>query len=193
MSPEDLRVIVDSLPDCSRNRFDLHPVTFHEVLAQLRSLRSHTSTGADQIPVKYLKLVADHIASPLTDIINGYLSNHSFPALWKLARVTPIPKIDQPTDVDDYRPITILPALSKVYERLILHQVLEFINLNEVLNGTVSGFRKGHSTTTTLLRIRDDILGAMKKGEVTLIAFADFSKAFRHRRLSNSTEETTRN
>ena len=67
---------------------------------------------------------------------------------------------------------------SKVYERLVLYQLLTYINQLNVLNTNISGYRKGHSTTTVLLRIRDDIITAMKKGEVTLIAFADFSKAF---------------
>ena len=68
--------------------------------------------------------------------------------------------------------------LSKIYERLVLTQLLEYLENKHALNGNNSGFRKGHSTISVLLRIRDDIIKAMKKGEVTLIAFADFSKAF---------------
>ena len=74
---------------------------------------------------------------------------------------------------DHYQPMAILPVLSKVYERL-----LEYVELERLFQDTASGYRKGHSTTTVLLRIRDDIIQAMKKGELTLIAFADFSKAF---------------
>lgn len=81
-------------------------------------------------------------------------------------------------DANDFRPIAILPALSKVYERLVLEQVLEYTERHEVFNSSISGYRKGHSTTSVLLRVKDDIIRAMKKGEVTLIAFADFSKAF---------------
>ena len=79
---------------------------------------------------------------------------------------------------DHYRPIAILPVLSKVYERLVLSQLLEYVELERLFQDTTSGYRKGPSTTTVLLRIRDDLIQAMKKGELTLIAFADFSKAF---------------
>ena len=89
-----------------------------------------------------------------------------------------MPKNELPTDVDYYRPISVLPVLSKIYERLVLTQLLEYIQQWNVLRDTVSGYWQEHSTSTILLRIRDDIIKAMKKGEVTLIAFADFSKAF---------------
>ena len=121
---------------------------------------------------------ADHIASPLTQIINSFISNNTFPAAWKMARVSPIPKVDSPVNADQYRPIAVLPALSKVYEQLVHNQILEFIEQNLVFNERVTGYCEGHSTTTVLLRISDDIIRAMRKSEVTLIAFADFSKAF---------------
>ena len=141
-------------------------------------MRSDCSTGADQIPVKFLKPVADLIASPLTHIINSFISWSSFPTAWKRGRISPIPKTDQPTEPDHYRPISILPVLSKVFERLILQQMSAYLNQQDILQKSITGFRKGHSTSTVLLRIRDDIIKAMKKGEITLIAFADFSKAF---------------
>ena len=76
------------------------------------------------------------------------------------------------------RPISILPGLSKVFERLVHQQVVSFIDSHDLLKDNISGFRKGHSTTTVLLRIRDDIIKAMKRGEVTLMILADFSQAF---------------
>ncbi|XP_015748562.1 PREDICTED: RNA-directed DNA polymerase from mobile element jockey-like [Acropora digitifera] len=141
-------------------------------------MRTDCSTGCDQIPSKYLKLSADVISSPLTHILDCFINTNTFPANWKTARVSPIPKVDFPTESDHYRPIAILPVLSKVYERLVLSQLLEYVELEGLFQGTTSGYRKGHSTSTVLLRIQDDIIQAMKKGELTLIAFADFSKAF---------------
>ena len=74
--------------------------------------------------------------------------------------------------------IAILPAISKVYEKLFWSQLLEYIDQKRVLQDTTSGHRKGHSTTSVILLFWDDIIQAMKNGELTLIAFADFSKAF---------------
>ena len=76
------------------------------------------------------------------------------------------------------RPISILPVLSKVFERLVHQQVVSFIDSHDLFKDNIWGFRKGHSTTTVLLRIRDDIIKAMKRGEVTLMILADFSKTF---------------
>ena len=97
---------------------------------------------------------------------------------WKTARVVPIPKVNYPSDTTDYRPISILPASSKIAERLILKQLLSHIEEQLLLKSTVTGYRKGHSTGTTLLKFRDDIKKAMKSGDITLAMLVDFSKAF---------------
>ena len=109
---------------------------------------SDCSTVADQIPAKYLMMAANYLASPLTQIMNSFISNNTFPATWKMARVSPIPKVDSPINADQYRTIAILAALSKVYEQLVLNQVVEFIELNHIFNESIIGYRKGHSTTT---------------------------------------------
>ena len=77
-----------------------------------------------------------------------------------------------------YRPVSILPVVLKVFERLVLKQLISFIDELSLLAPSISGFRKGHSTVTALLRIRDHLLRAMKRDEVSLMVFADYSKAF---------------
>lgn len=102
-----------------------------------------------------------------------------FPDAWEVARITPIPKNNGPVNnVSDMQPISILPVLSKVFERLVYHQVIDYIDSRTLLKENISGFRKGHSTTTVLLGIRDDITHAMKQGEITLMVMANFPKAF---------------
>ena len=158
--------------------FHLRPVTFNEVLRETKGIRSDTSTGPDQLPAKYLKIVAQLIAGPLTHIINSFVAVSSFPDAWKVARITPIPKSNNSNSNSNMRPISILPVLSKVFERLTHYQLVEHIDSQKLLKENISGFRKGHSTTTVLLDIRDDVLRAMKRGEVTLMVLANFSKAF---------------
>ena len=102
----------------------------------------------------------------------------TFPHQWKTARVVPISKDNYPSDTTDYRPISILPALSKIAERLILKQLLSHIEEQLLLKSTVTGYRKGNSTGITLLKFKDDIKKAMKSGEVTLATLVYFSKAF---------------
>ena len=96
-----------------------------------------------------------------------------------IAQISPIPKIEQPKLEQEYRPISILPALLKVvFERLVSRQMISFIEDLALFNNSISGFRKGHSTATTPLGIRDDIIRAMRRGEATFKVLADYSKAF---------------
>ena len=127
--------------------------------------------------MRFIKPVLDHLILPLVHIINNSINKKIFPNSWKIARVCPIPRVDQPTPVKDFRPISVLPILSKVYERVILQQLFNFIEKESLYTTTQSGFPKGHSTTTILLKIRDDIKRAMNKSEVTLAILIDYSNA----------------
>ena len=169
---------IQSLPANIENGFQIRTVTLKEVVHELRNIRSDCSTGPDNIPAKMIKMVADYLGSPLTDVINTCIKNLYFPSAWKLARICAIPKGNQIKSEKDFRPISILPVLSKVYERLIFHQLSVFIDKNYVLNSNISAYRKGQSTTTVLQAIRDDIVKAMKRSEVTMMLLAGFSKAF---------------
>ena len=95
-----------------------------------------------------------------------------------MARGSPIPKVVNPTSMNELRPISILPVLSKVLEKAVGIQMMSFAKRASILHEGLSSFRKGYSTTTALLGVRDDIRKAMDKGEVTLMVMADFSKAF---------------
>ena len=128
---EDLLDFVDSLPPGSMEGepFTLRHVTHNEVLNEIKIIHSDTSTGPDQIPIKYLKPVAKSIAGPLTHILNSFIAQSLFPNTWKVARITPIPKTNGSVSVPNMRPISTLPVLSKIYERLVHHQVIDYINL----------------------------------------------------------------
>ena len=81
-------------------------------------------------------------------------------------------------ELKEYRPVSILPILSKVYERVVLEQITNFIEKKLIYYHYRSGYRKNHSTATLLAKLRDDIKEAMKAREITLATFRDFSKAF---------------
>ena len=124
------------------------------------SLKSDCSSGHSNIPVLYLK--------PVVHIINTSIDQEIFPKQWKISRVCPIPKTENLISMKDYRPISVLSVLSKVYERVILNQLCSFIETQNLYNINQSGFRKGHSTNTLLLKLRDDIRTAMNGSEVTV-------------------------
>ena len=78
----------------------------------------------------------------------------------------------------DFRPISILPLLSKVFERIVHAQLVGFLNKHHLLNPLQSGFRAGHSTSTALVKVTDDIRLAMNSTQLTILVLLDFSSAF---------------
>ena len=97
-STHDLLDLVRSFPDQTDelSTFAVRNVSRGEVLKEISRLRSDCSTGVDQIPVKFVKLASDYLSGPLTYIINSCINTSSFPKTWKTARVSPIPKVDNP-------------------------------------------------------------------------------------------------
>ena len=172
-----LHDLIDGLPQ-QHNSFNITKVSYAEIRKAILNIRNDCSTGPDKIPSKYLKLCVDEITSPLCHIINESIDKQIFPEQWKFSKISPIPKINQPIEPSDYRPISILPILSKVYEKVLLTQLNQHIENNQLLSTHQSGFRKGHCTISTCMKIKDDIVKAMNRGEITLAVMADFSKAF---------------
>ena len=174
---DDLFKTVEGL-QCQDNSFTLAPVTYNEVLKAIKSLRNDCSTGPDQIPTKLIKPIAEFLASPLCHTINTCIQTSAFPTKWKTARISHIPQVDDPRANDNCRPVSILPVLSKIFELLVMNQIVDFIEKKQILNEKVCGCRKGHSTVTALLGIKGMIARATGRGEITLMVLADFSKPF---------------
>ena len=159
-------------------QFKMKNVTYKSVENELKSMRMDCSAGYDHFSMSYIKPVIDELVSPLTHIINESIEYNTFPQQWKIGKISPIPKTSNSTEPDEFRPISILPIFSKIFERLIAKQICDYIERTCIYKNTMSGFRRSHSTSTLLLKIRDDILEAMKKGELSLAIFSDYSKAF---------------
>ena len=144
-------------------RFQLSPVTSENALHAIKNLRWDCSTGANQIPTRFIKMVAECLAVPLTSIINNCIAKAYFPKQWKSARMSPVPKIDNPVSNDQLRPISVLPVLSKIFEKFVAIQMMNYTNNHHLFHDRSSAFRKGHSITTALMGVRDDICYAMKR------------------------------
>ena len=162
----------------NQDTFTLKRTTYDAVKKEINNFKNDCSTGFDTIPVTYLKPASEYIASPITNIINNCINTNSFPKMWKIVRILPIPKVKVPTKPSDYRPISLLPLLSKVCERIILNQVKQFIAKHQVYHSTQSDYRKGHSYITLLLKLRYNVQYAFKSSEVAIVLFAGYSKAF---------------
>ena len=134
--------------------------------------------GSDLISLKMFKIVSIFLIEHLTHIINSCLSSSTFPKAWKLANVIPLAKTSNPIDMSQLRPISILPMLSKVLEKIMHNQISKYIFGNNIISSAQSGFREGHSTTTALTTIVDDLLRASDEGKASCLILLDYSKAF---------------
>lgn len=157
--------------------FNFKQVSEFSVQKILYNIKTNAQ-GHDGFNIKLILMCCPTILPFLTHIINVCLKESVFPDSWKEALVKPVPKINNPEEFKDLRPISILPVLSKVLEREVDMQLRDHISKFNILPEVQSGFRPLHSCETALLNITDDILRGVDNKKVTVLVLIDFSKAF---------------
>lgn len=157
--------------------FVFRNINDHHVFNAMSRLKSN-SVGADGIPLKFLKAIFSEIVPHLTYIFNTCISRSIFPSDWKVGRIVPIPKVKSPSSVNDYRPITILPCCSKIFEIILKDQLQSYLDEARIISPFQSGFRKGYNTSTLMLDIVESIRTQLDKHLVSVLIFLDFRKAF---------------
>ena len=159
------------------NSFFFTPVTPNETHVIINSLKNKSS-NLNTVSTRALKFVSKIISIPLTNIINNSFTSGIFPDSLKVARVTPIYKEDKKTDFNNYRPISVLPIMSKVFEKLAYKQLYNFLNINALLENKQYGFRAHRSTTQAILNFMDYLYNNLDKNKLVFSIFLDFQKAF---------------
>nr|CAI5869801.1 unnamed protein product [Callosobruchus analis]CAI5869804.1 unnamed protein product [Callosobruchus analis] len=149
----------------------------NEVADILKAIKSK-AVGSDNIGIDMLIYCCPHILPIITHLINTCIELSAFPDSWKVSHITPIPKNSNPNVFKDLRPISILPTLSKVIEKILERQIRKYLDSYKILPQHQSGFRKGYSCSTALLKVTDDIMEATDRNELTALALLDYSKAF---------------
>ena len=160
------------------NAFSFVSVSVDKVQEQLSSLNVTKSVGCDGISARFLKEAAEVIASPLTHIINLSLSSGQVPSDFKTARVVPLYKKGDCNYVQNYRPVSVLEVVSKVFERIVHEQLYQYLSSNSVIYKYQSGFRSTFSTNTALTYLGDKIRFNLDKGLYTGVVLLDLQKAF---------------
>jgi Reverse transcriptase (RNA-dependent DNA polymerase) len=148
-----------------------------EVFNSVLQVKSN-AIGMDEVPMKFLRILLPYILPYITHIFNTVLTTSCFPRTWKVSKILPLAKTAEPSALSDYRPISILPALSKALEVIIRRQITAHVEDNGLLNRFQSGFRSKHSTSTALLKITNDLLKASESKMLSILVLLDFSKAF---------------
>ena len=158
--------------------FSIPTVSEEWVKKQLSSIDSKKATGPDGISARLLKSGSSAISQSLAYVINSSLGSGKMPKIWKSAKVTPIFKSGDLQDKGNYRPISVLPLLSKLIERHVAISLNEYLTHFNLLHKTQSGFRSNHSCETALTNLMNIWTTAMNKGLLNGVIYIDFHKAF---------------
>lgn len=168
---------ISTADSTSNSWFCQSNITLIETVLAVESVKSN-AIGTDGICPKFLKLLMPFIGKYVCHIFNSILTSSIFPCSWKCAKIIPIAKTRNPISESDYRPISILPFLSKVFEKVFSKQLKLYLSTNQLLSSCQSGYRSGRSTTTSLINITEDIRKALDRKHSNALVFLDFSKAF---------------
>ena len=158
--------------------WNLKPVDCRTVQEILHSLKVNRAAGLDKIPARLLRDAGVDLAPSVTYLINKSIIDETVPDVWKIALVSPLYKNEYKILVQNYRPIAVLPILSKVMERAVYAQLSAHLNQLGFLYLHQYGFRRGHSTAQAIGQLNNWVLEAMDKKELTGLLFVDISKAF---------------
>ena len=158
--------------------FKFSPLQVRDVREAIDKVKTSKGYGIDGISSYFLKLALPFIEDSLVIMFNKSLGTASFPDSWKTARVTPIFKDGEKDEKSNYRPISILPVISKVFERIVFNQLYEYLNRNSLLYKRQSGFRELFSTISCLLVNVDDWHNGIDTGHYIGSVFIDLKKAF---------------
>ena len=144
----------------------------------INNIKIDVATGEDNIGAKLIKDSKSTIAPLLTKIINKCYKLNIFPECMKKAVIIPIHKKENPDEISNYRPISILPILSKIFERLAVDQLVEYLEKNNLISPNQHAYRKLHSTVTCLSEVINHVYTLLENKKHTAIASLDLSKAF---------------
>ena len=153
------------MKDVTTVSFSFSPVNSDDINEVFRSLTPKSSTGLDDLSSKMLKLIQDSLTPILCVTINQSLINGIFPEKLKYAKVKPLYKKDDATVFTNYRPISLLPAISKIFEKIVHKQVYDYFVTNNLFYASQYGYRKKHSTEHAVLELVDRIHTTLENGE----------------------------
>ena len=166
------------LGDPASQSIYLHSTNEREIKDTIKNLKNTNSAGHDEFSSKFIKLSEPLLNSALVKIFNLALKTGTYPDRLKIAKVIPIFKKGSPTSVNNYRPISILSSINKIFEKILYARLIKYIDKFQLLYKYQYGFRKNHSTEHALIEFVDQVRFSMDKKELTCGIFIDLSKAF---------------
>ena len=175
--PTDTRDPLDFLGGAFPHSFFVFPSDDLEVTRCINSFKLKGSQ-LNEIPIYIYKRLSQILSPIISKLFNKSIYLGKFPKILKKSRIVPIPKVNSSTNVNDYRPISIIPILSKIFEKLINVRLISYLNKFDLLVPFQFGFREGSSTNDALLQFLDTIYEGLDGGSHALALFLDLKKAF---------------
>lgn len=158
--------------------FVLLPTDINEVKNIILNLKPNSAPGWDNVPNEFLRMAADDIAPIITHLANLCFEQGIFPTPLKQSIITPVYKGGNKDDISNYRPISVLPAVSKVLEKLLNIRLLRYLDKFNILSSTQFGFRQGRSTEDAIIELTSYVTANLDQGKKCLSVFLDLKKAF---------------
>ena len=169
----------EMIPPNKTTKLSFRTVREKEVEEVIKSMKPKKSSGHDELSNDLIKQLSGVLITPLTYIINEAITHGTFPKEWKKAKIVPLyKKKGDPEDCTNYRPISLLPTLSKVIEKIIEKQIRTYMDTNNYWSKTQFGFRAGHETGHAVTRAIHEILDAKSQNLASIAIFLDLKKAF---------------
>lgn len=162
----------------SKNTFNFSQVTLNEVRDVIDNVKNKNGSDIYDLNIKLVKTVKNIIISPLTKLINMCITERTFPSALKQSIITPLHKKGDPGMPENYRPISILPIISKIFEKCLARQLVTFFETENLFSENQFGFRKGRSTVMGILDLLSGILDGFDSLEYSTVLSCDLSKAF---------------
>ena len=169
----------DYLPPASQNSLFLNPVGLFTIIETINAMDKKKSTDINGISIKFLQEFADQIACPLTHIFNLSVETGIFPAGMKTSKTIPVFKnVDSKFEMNNYRPISLVNSFSKIFEKIISIQLINFLNQHDFFAESQFGFLKARSTNHAVVNILNYITKALNEEKTVVGMFLDVQKAF---------------
>ena len=155
-----------------------HEITEKEISLTITNLKNKSSQGPDELPFCIIKKLKDVLSPLLCYLFNKSIKLGEYPKCLKIGKVLPLFKKGKLDEPGNYRPIIILPAINKVFEKIIFNRLTSFFNSKKIIKNNQFGFRPGYSTELALCKFNEDILTDIDNGYATCAVLIDLSKAF---------------
>ena len=162
----------------AKEKFHFRAIEVQEIRDAFAKVKTARSFGIDNISSYFLELALPFIENSLTFMFNTSIQTSMFPDSWKIARVTPIYKNGDRADKPNYRPISVLSVISRLFEKLVTNQVYQHMEDNGLFSSGQSVYLRLHSTVTHLLKNADDWYNGLDLGKLVGLVFIDLKKAF---------------